>query len=219
MRSRLHASVVIAPILFLVACEKTEAPATAPSAAPSATAPSGSPSSVAPSGSPSSTAAAPSTTAPAASTDAASAVPAATADAAAARAAGPTGTRSTTCEVEIFGTVEVPADAPKGKAVVYVAQDDCLSDKAATLGHIPVTASGGFAIEVFPKWGTDVTICGALEAPDGTATYYAKAVNKDRGGRFHAEAEGEVTFDGVKLSLKKGPPKKFVRETKPSRPE
>ena len=121
-----------------------------------------------------------------------------------------------TCEVEIFGTVDVPNDAPKtSKVIVTVAQDDCLAADAHVLGHIPAAPSGGFVIEVFPKWGTDVTICGALEKDDGTAEYFGKAVNKDAGGKFHAEAEGEVTFNEVKIKLAKGAAKRFPREAKP----
>lgn len=120
-----------------------------------------------------------------------------------------------TCEVEIFGEAKLPKDAPKGKLVVYVAQDDCMSEQAHTLGHIPAGGNGSFVIEVFPKWGTDVTLCAALE-PDagGAAEWYGKATNKDgqSGGKFHAEAIGEVTFTNVAIDLKKGPSHKFPRE-------
>jgi hypothetical protein len=86
---------------------------------------------------------------------------------------------------------------------------------AQTLGHIPAaTATGSFAIEVFPKWGTDVTICGALEDASANALWYGKAKSAEPGGVFHAEHTGEVTFNNVVISLVKGPSHKFPRETK-----
>lgn len=119
-----------------------------------------------------------------------------------------------TCEVEVFGKVDLPKPAPTGTAVVYVAQDDCLSASPKMLGHAPVKPDGGFFIEIFPKWGTDITVCAAIEKPDGTAEHYGKAVNKDSGGKFHAEAAGEVTFEGVTVPIRKGPPRKFAHEPK-----
>jgi hypothetical protein len=174
--------------IALGACDETKAPAPTTSASASATTTTAASASV--------------TVAPTASASAA--------------ASGSAAAHSATCEVEIFGTIEIPKDAPKGKAVVYVAQDDCLSPNAQTLGHIPAAPNGSFVIEVWPKWGTDVTICGAIEKEDGTAEWYGKAVNKDAGGVFHAEAEGEVTFNDVKIKLAKGAAKKFPREAKPS---
>ncbi len=113
------------------------------------------------------------------------------------------------CEVEIFGTVTLPKDAPKGqKAIVYVAQNDCLADDAKILGHQAAGDDGKFMIEVFPKWGTDITICAALDAGEGKpAVHYAKAA-----GKFHAEAVGEVTFNEVKLDLAKGKPHAFPKD-------
>lgn len=117
-----------------------------------------------------------------------------------------------TCEVEIFGKVK--GAPPKSRVVVYVAQDDCLADDAHILGHLDVvadpTAKDGwkFMIEVFPKWGTDITICAAAygEGANG-AEHYAKAK-----GKFHAEAEGEVTFNEVALELVKGKLKTFPKD-------
>jgi hypothetical protein len=143
-------------------------------------------------------------------TPAASSAPAATAPGPSPAASAP---RAKTCEVEIFGNILVPKEAPKGKLVVYVAQDDCMDDKAHMLGHIPAQqASASFAIEVFSGWATDITICAALEAEDGSSQYYGKAVNKENGGKFHTEAEGEVTFNQLKISLTKGPTHTFPRE-------
>lgn len=115
-----------------------------------------------------------------------------------------------TCEVEVFGRVDIPKGTP-GSGFVFVAQDDCLSPTANMLGHAPVKPDGGFFIEIFPKWGTDITICAAFEKPDGTTELYGKAVNKDNGGKFHAESKGEVEFEGVTVALKKGPSRKFAR--------
>lgn len=124
---------------------------------------------------------------------------------------------SETCEVEIFGKVNLPKDLPKGKKViVYVAQDDCLADNAQILGHVDAGSDGGIVIEVFPKWGTDITICAAVDEGEGKpTTRYGKAK-----GKFHAEAEGEVTFADVKIDLEKGKPHVFPKDAgdvKPSK--
>lgn len=121
---------------------------------------------------------------------------------------------SETCEVEIFGKVN---NMPKGKKViVYVAQDDCLSDNAQILGHVDAGAEGSIVIEVFPKWGTDVTICAGVDEGEGKpTTMYGKAK-----GTFHAEEEGEVTFADVKIDLQKGKPHVFPKDAtnvKPSK--
>ncbi len=161
-------------------------------------------------------AAAPSASAPAKATApsaSASVVASAAPSASASAGAG----HSETCEVEIFGKVIFPQGMPKGKkAVVYVAQDDCLADNAQILGHVDAGIDGGIVIEVFPKWGTDITICAALDEGEGKPTsMYGKAK-----GKFHAEAEGEVTFADVKVELAKGKPHVFpadAKEIKPSK--
>ena len=117
---------------------------------------------------------------------------------------------SATCEVEIFGTVNRPKDLPKDKKIiVYVAQNDCLADDAEILGHTDAGQNdGSIVIEVFPKWGTDVTICAAVDEGEGKpTTRYGKAK-----GTFHAEAEGEVTFAEVKIDLEKGKPHVFPKD-------
>lgn len=151
-------------------------------------------------------AAAPSASAPAP----AAAAPSVSASASASAAAA----KPETCEVEIFGKVN---GIPKGKkAVIYVAQDDCLSDNAQILGHVDAGSDGSIVIEVFPKWGTDVTICAGVDEGEGKpTTMYGKAK-----GTFHAEAEGEVTFADVKIDLAKGKPHVFpadAKEVKPSK--
>jgi hypothetical protein len=147
----------------------------------------------------------------------ASATAPASAPAAGLSASAPAAGHSETCEVEIFGKVNRPADLPKDKKIiVYVAQDDCLSDKAQILGHVDAGAEGSIVIEVFPKWGTDVTICAGVDEGEGKpTTRYGKAK-----GKFHAEAEGEVTFADVKIDLEKGKPHVFPKDAgdvKPSK--
>lgn len=129
-----------------------------------------------------------------------------------AMSAKPPAGHSETCEVEIFGKVN---NMPKGKkVVVYVAQDDCLSDKAQILGHADVGTDGGIVIEVFPKWGTDVTICAGVDEGEGKpTTMYGKAK-----GTFHAEEEGEVTFADVKIDLEKGKPHVFPKDATDVKP-
>jgi hypothetical protein len=113
---------------------------------------------------------------------------------------------SDTCEVEIFGKV---TNIPKGKkAIVYVAQNDCLAEDAQILGHTEAGSDGAIVIEVFPKWGTDITICAGVDEGEGKpTTMYGKAK-----GDFHAEAEGEVTFNEVKIELQKGKPHVFPKD-------
>lgn len=116
---------------------------------------------------------------------------------------------SETCEVEIFGKVVIPPKAPKGsKFMIYVAQNDCLADDAEILGHVEAGVDGAIVIEVFPKWGTDITICAALDRGEGKpTTLYGKAK-----GPFHAEAAGEVTFADLKIELAEGKPHVFPKD-------
>jgi hypothetical protein len=115
------------------------------------------------------------------------------------------------CEVEVFGTLKLP---PKVKApgdlFVYVADNDCLAPDAHILGRTGSGPEGRMFIEVFTKWGADITICGALEEPGKPARYYGKAE-----GKFHAEGEGEVMFRDVVVNLKAGPPRKFPQPGAP----
>lgn len=152
-------------------------------------------SSVAPASSPA--AAAPASAAPSASV---AAVPSAS--------AAPS--HSPHCEVEVFGKVtNMPKNLPKGaEVVVFVAQNDCLADDAQILGHSEVGSDGNLVIEVFPKWGTDVTICAAVVPGEGKPSVsYGKAK-----GKFHAEAEGEVTFNDVTIDLAPGKPHVFPKD-------
>ena len=108
------------------------------------------------------------------------------------------------CEVEIGGVVRYPdGKAPPGKAVVLVAENgDCLKEGAKILGQVAVQPEGTFFIEVFSRWGADLTICAAHLAPGADrSTLRGKA-----SGAFHAEAVGEVTFSSLKIDLRKAPP-------------
>ncbi len=132
---------------------------------------------------------------------------------ASAMASGSAAPAEKTCEVEIFGSVKgAPA---KARLVVYVAQNDCLADDAQILGHLDLLQTDPnskdppkYMIEVFPKWGTDVTICAAAYIDNATTTeHFGKAK-----GKFHAEAEGEVTFNEVVIELTKGKAKAFPKD-------
>jgi hypothetical protein len=149
------------------------------------------------------------TSAPAAST-AAPAV-ARSAPAPAASSAKPTwaGADRQSCEVEVFGVVK---GAPKGKQVSLILSDqDCMADGARVVGRSGVSPEGKFFYEVFVKWGSDLTICAAVEpAPGKPSTLYGKAK-----GPFHAEATGEVMFSGIEIELTKGAPHAFPTKIEP----
>ncbi|MGZ3416986.1 MAG: hypothetical protein ACXWUG_06290 [Polyangiales bacterium] len=152
--------------------------------------------------------------APSASSAAAAPAPSVSAPAPAIASAAPSASGSATghpptCEVEIFGKVKLPKDLPpKSRVVVYVAQNECLADDASILGHIPTAESGQFVIEVWPKWGTDITICAAVDPGEGKpTTKYGKAK-----GPFHAEALGEVTFNNLEIELATGKPHTFPKD-------
>jgi hypothetical protein len=124
----------------------------------------------------------------------ASAVPAVPAAASSAPAAHPP-----VCEVEMSGLVK---EIPKGKfANLIISDEDCLSPTARIVGRSGVSVEGKFFYEVYVKWGTDLTICSAVEPGVGKpSTLYGKAK-----GPFHAEASGEVEFKNVEIVLAPGP--------------
>jgi hypothetical protein len=110
-------------------------------------------------------------------------------------------------EVEMFGRLSAPkTGGVKGRRVVYVADNDCLAPDAHVLGTVDVKApTGDFFIEVTPKWGSDLTICAAIEPKPGeAATLYGKL---DR--TIHAEQEGEIVVRGFTITLERKPPHKF----------
>jgi hypothetical protein len=102
------------------------------------------------------------------------------------------------CEVEFFGQVR-PAEAGKPPPpVVFASYDDCLSATPVNIGQTTTQPDGKFFLEVFVKWGSDLTLCAAqLPAQDKPTKLYGKAA-----GPFHAEAIGEVEFKGVVIEMK-----------------
>lgn len=121
------------------------------------------------------------------------------------------------CEVEMFGDVKYKGQPVTrgrlkgGTPMVYVADNDCLGKNVHTIGHIAVTDQGRFFVEMFSKWGADLTICAALEPAEGKpARIYGKAA-----GPHHAEAMGEVLFKDVLIEMKDGPPRVFPRAVPP----
>jgi hypothetical protein len=115
------------------------------------------------------------------------------------------------CEVEMFGTVKLPRgiSPKKNPRFIYVADNDCLGDDAHILGRLPMSETETFFIEVFSRWGADLSVCAAVEQGEGEpTTLYGKAE-----GRYHAEAGGEVTFHGINVDLKKGPAHVFPKAT------
>jgi hypothetical protein len=105
------------------------------------------------------------------------------------------------CEVEMFGDFKLPKLAPGQHAYAFVAQDsDCLAPNAHILGHNQLAENGQLFIEVFSRWGADLTLCVAIaNDPSQPSTYYGKAP-----GKFHAEAAGEVMFPKITFDLKPG---------------
>jgi hypothetical protein len=106
------------------------------------------------------------------------------------------------CEVEMFGEFKLPKLAANQKAFAYVAQDsDCLAKDAHILGTNQLTNDGHMFIEVFSRWGADLTVCVAVATDSGApSTYYGKAP-----GKFHAEGVGEVMIPKISFELKPGP--------------
>jgi hypothetical protein len=108
------------------------------------------------------------------------------------------------CEVEFFGQVK-PAEPGKPPATVFASYDDCLSPAPGNIGQTTAAPDGKFFLEVFVKWGSDLTLCAAqLSAQDKPTKLYGKAA-----GPFHAEAVGEVEFKGVVIELKTGASRGF----------
>lgn len=91
---------------------------------------------------------------------------------------------------------------------IFIAQGDCLAKDAHILAATPVNnETSRFFYEVFPKWGSDLSLCAAaVTAPDQPATLYGKAT-----GKYHAEATGEVTFEQIVITPKPGPARTFPK--------
>ena len=102
----------------------------------------------------------------------------------------------------MFGEFKLPKLAPGEHAFAYVAQDsDCLANNAHILGSNKLTDDGHMFIEVFSRWGADLTVCVAIsKEAGGPSTMYGKAE-----GKFHAEAVGEVMIPKISFELKRGP--------------
>jgi hypothetical protein len=101
---------------------------------------------------------------------------------------------------------------PAGKfANLIISDEDCLSPTARIIGRSGVSAEGKFFYEVYVRWGTDLTICSAVEPVAGKpTTLYGKAA-----GPFHAEASGEVEFKKVEIVLAPGPAHSFPTKLEP----
>lgn len=185
---------VLAVLFPLVAChagckrDPAPSPLTAPSAASAASAPVAKP----------------------------SAAPSATASATASASASGSAIAKLvqTCEVEISGKLTLPAGAKLGPEVyVYVAEGDCLSPKAKMLGRQRVVETGKFWTEVFSSWGADLTICAAVEGPDGETTLFGKSPKS-----YHAEAHGEIIVNDVVVPLASGSARTFPKPGAPPHP-
>ncbi|MBL8718115.1 MAG: hypothetical protein JNL79_19195 [Myxococcales bacterium] len=119
-----------------------------------------------------------------------------------------------TCEVEISGKLTLPPGAKLGPEVyVYVAEGDCLSPTAKMLGRQRVVETGKFWTEVFSSWGADLTICAAVEGPDGETTLFGKSPKS-----YHAEAHGEIIVNDVVVPLASGSARTFAKPGGPPRP-
>lgn len=107
--------------------------------------------------------------------------------------------------MELYGKVTLPPGTKaKGHLAVHFSNGDCMKGDPI-LSSSAVSDAGTFGAEIFPKWGTDLTICAVLEeTPGKPVRYYAKAT-----GTYHAEAMGEVMYRDIAIELKEGPPRKF----------
>lgn len=130
--------------------------------------------------------------------------------AAPAKAAAPATAATTTerCEVEFTGQVSGAGKLPAGSNTwVFAADGDCLAKDAHILGAMRASDQGSFAIEVFSKWGADLTLCAAVaQTPESPAKLYGKVARK-----FHAAAKGEIMFEKVQIGMRSGPAHTFPK--------
>lgn len=112
------------------------------------------------------------------------------------------------CEVEFTGQVSGTSKLPPGSNTwVYAADGDCLAKDAHILGAMRASDQGSFAIEVFSRWGADLTLCAAVApTPESPSKLYGKLTRK-----FHAEKRGEIMFEKVQIGLKAGPEHTFPK--------
>ena len=107
-----------------------------------------------------------------------------------------------------MGQVHLPKGTPKKtQAAIVVADGDCLKPEAKVLGRSRSSEDGPFFIEVFSRWGADLSVCAALEPAEGKATRIYGKLDKV----LHAEGEGEVMFQDLRIEVKAqpGPPRTF----------
>lgn len=112
------------------------------------------------------------------------------------------------CEVEFFGQVQ-PVDGKLPPPVVFASYTDCLAPTAVNIGQTSAQADGKFFLEVFVKWGSDLTLC-AFQPQAGGADKPTKLYGK-AAGPFHAEKTGEVEFKGVTIEMKSGTNRPFPK--------
>lgn len=110
------------------------------------------------------------------------------------------------CEVELTG--QILGTLPPGMTYwVYVAEGDCLAKNAKILGTMRGSDAGSFGIEVFSRWGADLTVCAAVaKTPESPTKQYGKLPRT-----LHAEATGEVMFEKLQIKLKAGPEHVFPK--------
>lgn len=123
-------------------------------------------------------------------------------------AAKPAPAANQRCEVEFTGTVTGAGKLPPGSSTwVYAADGDCLAKDSHILGAMRASDQGSFAIEVFSRWGADLTLCAAVgQTPESPSVRYGKVSRK-----FHAAATGEIMFEKVQIPLKNGTEHSFPK--------
>jgi hypothetical protein len=114
-----------------------------------------------------------------------------------------------TVEVELMGRVAVAPKLlgkPPKQILLYVSDKDCLDPASRFFTIRPVGEDGAFFTEIFPPWGTDLSLCAALDADGKPARVYGKL---DR--TLRAEGFGEVVFSELEIALAKGAPRPFPK--------
>ena len=114
-----------------------------------------------------------------------------------------------TCEVELSGRVVVPdalRSKPPKQILLYVSDKDCLDPSSRFFTIRPVGEDGAFFTEIFPPWGTDLSLCAALDEDGKPARAYGKLDHA-----LHAQAIGEVVFTELEIRLAKGAPRPFPK--------
>lgn len=112
------------------------------------------------------------------------------------------------CEVEFFGQVS-PVDAKLPLPIVFASTEDCIAPTGKNIGQTQTQPDGKFFLEVFVKWGSDLTLCAfqpQAGGPEKPTKLYGKAA-----GPFHAEKSGEVEFKDTKIELKSGAARPFPK--------